>query len=70
MQGKLIVVAYTLRIHIETSSLWAEFVNKKLTNVVKSAKQQQAYRTMRKRSTIDTAHAHRACFPSPMHTFM
>ena len=29
MQGKLISVAYTLlAIHIETSSLWAEFVNK------------------------------------------
>ena len=28
MQGKLIAVVYTLRIHIETSSLWAEFVNK------------------------------------------
>ena len=27
MQGKLIAVAYT-RVHIETSSLWAEFVNK------------------------------------------
>ena len=26
MQGKLIAVAYTLR--IETSSLWADFVNK------------------------------------------
>ena len=27
-QGKLIAVAYSLRIHIETSSLWAVFVNK------------------------------------------
>jgi len=54
----------------EGNANWTSNVNKKLTNVVKSAKQQQAYRTMRKRSTIDTAHAHRACFPSPMHTFM
>ena len=29
MQGKLIAVANTLRTYIETSSLWAEFVNKK-----------------------------------------
>ena len=29
MQGKLIAVVYTLR-HIETSSLWADLVNKKL----------------------------------------
>ena len=28
IQGKLIAVAYTLRTYIETSSLWAEFVNK------------------------------------------
>ena len=28
MQGQLIAVAYTLRTYIETSSLWAEFVNK------------------------------------------
>ena len=28
MQGKLIAVAQTLCVHIETSSLWAEFVNK------------------------------------------
>ena len=28
MQGKLIAVVYTLRTYIETSSLWAEFVNK------------------------------------------
>ena len=28
MQGKLIAVAYTLHTYIETSSLWAEFVNK------------------------------------------
>ena len=28
IQGKLIAVAYTLRVHIETSSLWAEFVKK------------------------------------------
>ena len=27
MEGKLIAVVYTLR-HIETSSLWVEFVNK------------------------------------------
>ena len=27
MQGKLIVVVYTSCVHIETSSLWAEFVN-------------------------------------------
>ena len=26
--GKLIAVAYTLCVHIETSSLWSEFVNK------------------------------------------
>ena len=28
MLGKLILVAYTTRVQIETSSLWAEFVNK------------------------------------------
>ena len=28
MQGKLIAVAYLLCVHIEASSLWAEFVNK------------------------------------------
>ena len=28
MQGKLIAVVYTLHVHIETSSLLAEFVNK------------------------------------------
>ena len=28
MQGKLIAVAYILCVHIETSFLWAEFVNK------------------------------------------
>ena len=28
MKRKLIAVAYTLRTYIETSSLWAEFVNK------------------------------------------
>ena len=29
MQGKLIAFAYTLRVYIETSSVWAEFVYKK-----------------------------------------
>ena len=29
MHGKLIAVAYVLCVDIETSSLWAEFVNKK-----------------------------------------
>ena len=28
MPGKLIAVAYALRVHIETSSLYAKFVNK------------------------------------------
>jgi len=28
MQGKLIAVAYILCVHIETSSLWAQFVDK------------------------------------------
>ena len=28
MQGKLIAVAYTLRIYIETSSFFSEFVNR------------------------------------------
>ena len=30
MLGKLILVAYTTRVQIETSSLWAEFVNKNI----------------------------------------
>ena len=28
MQGKFIAVPYTLLVHIETSSLWGEFINK------------------------------------------
>lgn len=28
MQGNLIAAAYTLRVHIKTSSLWVEFINK------------------------------------------
>ena len=28
MQGNLIAVVYILCVHIETSSLWADFVNK------------------------------------------
>ena len=35
MQGKLIAVACTQRIHIETSSLWTEFVNKNRCIIVR-----------------------------------